>query len=107
MIWVNGARIHTPSKFSVNVYDVSSEASRNAMGEIMIDRVGVKRKLEMEWPALSNDAVAMLLSVVTDIFFTVTYPDPITGTDRTITCYCGDRTAPLRFFETAGQSGTA
>ena len=99
MLWVNGARIHTPSKYTVSIFDVSSSASRNAAGEMMIDRVGVKRKLEMEWPALTNDQTATLLSAVTDIFFNVTYPDPLTGVDRTIECYVGDRTAPVRAYK--------
>jgi hypothetical protein len=95
MIKINGVDISTPSKVSVGIYDVSKSADRNAAGDILIDRVAVKRKLECEWPALTNSAMSTLLSAVTDVFFTVTYPDPLTGTDKTITCYVGDRTAPV------------
>lgn len=87
--------VKSPSKFSVEVFDVSSSAERNAMGEALIDRVGIKRKLIMEWPALTNSEQATLLSAVQDIFFNVTYPDPITGTERSIVCYVGNRTAPV------------
>lgn len=95
MISVNGATIKTPSRCQVGIFDVSSSADRNAQGEILIDRVGTKRKLEMEWPALTNSEMSALLSAVTDVFFTCAYPDPQTGANRTMTCYVGDRTAPV------------
>jgi hypothetical protein len=95
MISVNGTPIATPQRCSVGVYDVSKTADRNAQGDILIDRVAVKRKLEMEWGALSNSAISAILSAVTDVFFTVAYPDPQTGASKTITCYVGDRTAPM------------
>jgi hypothetical protein len=80
---------------SVGIYDVSKSADRNAQGDILIDRVAVKRKLEMEWSALTNAEMSSLLSAVTDVFFSVTFPDPQTGGNKTITCYVGDRTAPV------------
>ena len=95
MINVNGTPIATPSRMSVGIYDVSKNADRNAQGDILIDRVAVKRKLEMEWSALTNAEMSSLLSAVTDVFFTVTFPDPQTGGNKTMTCYVGDRTAPV------------
>jgi len=95
MIKVNGVTIKTPSKFTVGLYDVSKTADRNAQGTILIDRVAVKRKLEMEWPAMSNSEMSTLLSAVTSLFFDVNYPDPQTGAAKTISCYVGDRTAPM------------
>lgn len=95
MLKVNGTTIKTPSKLSVGIYDVSKNADRNAEGTILIDRVAVKRKLEMEWPAMTNSEISTLLSAVTAVFFSVTYPDPMTGANKTITCYVGDRTAPV------------
>jgi hypothetical protein len=95
MLKVNDIAIKTPQKCQVGIFDVSATADRNAQGEILIDRVGTKRKLEMEWPAMSNADMSALLSAVTDVFFTATYPDPQTGADRTMTCYVGDRTAPV------------
>ena len=86
---------------SVGIYDVSSTADRNAQGLIVIDRVATKRKIEMEWGALTNAEISTLLSAVTDMFFTVTFPDPQTGASKTITCYVGDRTAPV-YRETSG-----
>ncbi len=95
MISVNGTPIATPSRMSVGIYDVSKSADRNAQGDILIDRVAVKRKLEMEWSALTNAEISSLLSAVTNVFFSVTFPDPQTGGNKTIICYVGDRTAPV------------
>ena len=39
--------------------------------------------------------MAALLSAVSDPFFKLTYPDALTGNNRTITCYVGDRSAPI------------
>lgn len=51
MLWVNGARVHTPSKYTVSIFDVSSSASRNAAGEMMIDRVSINVETVMRrWP---------------------------------------------------------
>lgn len=99
MITVNGTTIKTPQKLSVGIYDVSSNADRNAQGKIVIDRVAVKRKLEMEWGALTNAQISAILTAVTSVFFSVTYPDPQTGANLTITCYVGDRTAPMLMYQ--------
>lgn len=95
MLKVNGTTIKTPQKMSIGIYDVSKNADRNAEGTIMIDRVAVKRKVECEWGALTNAEMSALLSACTAVFFSVTYPDPMTGAAKTITCYVGDRTAPV------------
>ena len=95
MLKVNGTTIKTPKRMSVGIYDVSKSADRNAQGDILIDRVAVKRKVECEWGALTNAEMSALLSACTAVFFSVTFPDPQTGGDKTITCYVGDRTAPV------------
>ena len=95
MLKVNGTTIKTPKRMAIGIYDVSKSADRNAQGDILIDRVAVKRKVECEWGALTNAEMSALLSACTAVFFSVTFPDPQTGGDKTITCYVGDRTAPV------------
>jgi hypothetical protein len=94
MIDINGVTIPTPSAFQVSISDVS-EAERNAKGDIMIDRIATKRKLELSWAPLSSADMSTILKAVKDIFFTVTYPDPQEGAELTKTFYVGDRTAPV------------
>ena len=95
MLKVNGTTIKTPKRMSVGIYDVSKSADRNAQGDILIDRVAVKRKVECEWGALTNAEMSALLSACTAVFFSVTFPDPQTGGNKTMICYVGDRTAPV------------
>lgn len=93
MITINGTAISTPSQFSVSIEDVS-KADRNANATIIIERIATKRKLELSYNYLSNSALSTLLSAIsTDVFFTVVYPDPWTGANRSGTFYVGSRSA--------------
>ena len=47
--------------------------------------------------------MAKLLQAVDDVFFSLTYPDAMTGTDRTMMCYVGDRSSPIMRPETDGK----
>lgn len=95
MITVGGVAISTPAEFQVGVMDLS-KAERNANGEMIIERIATKRKLEMTWKYLSNSALSTLLTAVSaSVFFTVVYPDPYTGAARSGTFYVGDRTAGM------------
>jgi hypothetical protein len=91
MIKIDDVLIPTPSEFKVGIQDLS-QAERNAAGTIIIERVrGGVRKLEMSWKHLSASDLQQLLSAVSPVFFTVEYPDPLTGSARTGTFYVGDR----------------
>jgi len=95
MITVGGVSISTPSDFSVGVMDLS-KAERNANGKIIIERIATKRKLEMSWKYLSNASISALLTAISaSVFFTVVYPDPLTGSNRSGTFYVGDRNAGM------------
>ena len=59
------------------------------------DRITTKRKLTCEWPALSMGEISTLLQAVQNVFFTVTYPDPMEGENITKTFYVGDRNMPV------------
>ena len=94
VLFVNGQAVPSPSSMKVTVFDVSSTADRNASGNVVIDRVGIKRKLELSWAHLSGDELSRLLTAVgQDVFFAVEYPDPVTGGMNSIVCYAGDRSS--------------
>lgn len=94
VLTVNGQSVPTPASMKLTVFDVSSTADRNASGNVVIDRVGTKRKLELSWAYLSGEALSTLLRAIgTEVFFTVEYPDPVTGGTNSIVCYTGDRSA--------------
>ena len=90
---INGVTVVAPKSFKANISDVDGETGRNASGDMIRDRVAVKRKLECEWGLLSQSEIQTLLNAVTSEFFTVSYPDPQLG-QITRTFYVGDRSAP-------------
>ncbi|MDU5106536.1 MULTISPECIES: DUF6711 family protein [unclassified Clostridium] len=93
MLSINGVAIATPKVFEVAVSDLDGESNRNANGELIRDRIAVKRKINLEWGPLTQVEIQTLLSSVSSVFFTVTFPDPMSGV-ITKTMYVGDRTAP-------------
>ena len=93
MLSINGVAIATPKTFEATVSDLDGESNRNANGELIRDRIAVKRKLNLEWGPLSQSEIQTLLNAVSSVFFTVTFPDPQSGV-ITKTMYVGDRTAP-------------
>ena len=95
MLKINGVAIAAPSVFQVDIADIDGETRRNARGDLIRDRIAVKRKLNCEWPPLTMGEISTLLQAVKDVFFQVTYPDPMTGRTETKTFYVGDRSMPL------------
>ncbi len=93
MLSINGVAIATPKVFEVAVSDLDGESNRNANGELIRDRIAVKRKINLEWGPLNQTEIQTLLNAVSSVFFTVTFPDPMSGV-ITKTMYVGDRTAP-------------
>ena len=93
MLKVNGVAIATPKTYEVTIQDLDGESNRNASGNMIRDRIAVKRKINLEWPPLSQGEVSALLNAVSSVFFTVIFPDPQQGV-ITKTMYVGDRTAP-------------
>lgn len=93
MLKINGVAIATPKTYEVTVQDLDGETNRNANGDMIRDRIAVKRKLNLEWQPLSQSEISTLLTAVSGVFFTVTFPDPQLGM-VTKTMYVGDRTSP-------------
>lgn len=98
MISINGVAIATPKTYEATVTDLDGESNRNADGELIRDRIAVKRKLNLEWGPLTQSEIQTLLSAVSSVFFMVTFPDPMSGV-VTKTMYVGDRTAPAYMYD--------
>lgn len=94
---INGVSVVPPKSFQVGVQDVDGETGRNANGNMVRDRITTKRKLEIEWGMLTQSECKAILDAVSPVFFSVNYPDPISG-QSTRTFYVGDRTAPAYSF---------
>ncbi|MGL4571978.1 MAG: DUF6711 family protein [Clostridium sp.] len=95
MLKVNGVAIAIPKSCQIDIADLDGESNRNAKGELIRDRITVKRKLNLEWGPLSNSDCSKVLKAVSSVFFTVEFPDPQEGRLLTKTMYVGDRSAPV------------
>ncbi len=85
-----------PETLSVTVNDLDSDKSgRNQKGQMFRDRIAVKRKISCAFLPLSSSDMKKVLQAVSDQFFTIEYPDPMTGSNRSMTAYVGDRAVPI------------
>ncbi|QIB68621.1 hypothetical protein Ami103574_04490 [Aminipila butyrica] len=92
MLKIKGIDMPTPSELKVGIQDLS-KAERAANGQMFIERVATKRKLEPTWQYLSNDDLSRLFQAVSGVFFQVEYIDPQDNAKKTGTFYAGDRKA--------------
>lgn len=93
---INGTDMPDPSELSVTVSDISSKnAGRNAAGDMLRDKITQKVKIVSTWNYLSNEQCSLLLSAVDGLYFSMTYPDPKSGTPLVKTMYVASRTAPV------------
>lgn len=95
MLKINGILIKpTPQEMTVDVSDIDGESTRNARGDMVRDRIAVKRKISLKFPPLSDAQIQTILNAISGEFFNVEYHDPVLGI-TTKTFYVGDRTAPI------------
>ena len=83
--------------FSVSIQDVDSASTgRGADGNMIRDRVAIKRKINLKFPPLTQAEMSKLLTAVSPVSFTVECVDP-QESDGTYsgTFYVGDRSAPI------------
>jgi hypothetical protein len=95
ILTINGAPVAAPKSLEVGINDLDGESTRNAKGELIRDRIAVKRKISAEWPPLTMAQASTLLQAVQNVFFDVIYPDPMVGGTTTKTFYVGDRSVPM------------
>ena len=93
VLTINGVQ-SSPSDLQVSIMDIS-RAERNANGNLSIDRINTKRKLELTFQFMTRTDLATLLNAVASVSFNVTYPDPRTNALETKTFYCGDRSVGM------------
>lgn len=98
---LNGVAVAAPVSLQVSLQDLDAETSgRNIKGQMMRDRIaGGKRKINIKWGPLTGSEIGTILNAVSGVFFSVSYPDPISG-QKTITAYVGDRSAALLNYAT-------
>lgn len=96
---INGMDVPSPSELKVRLFDAGASEERSASGNLVVDRAAVKRELTLRWATLTGQQLQSLLAAVCEaVFFDATYPDPVTGQPRTMTCRCGERTLGMHRF---------
>lgn len=95
LLKINAVDVADPKSLQIDIMDLDGTTNRNAKGELVRDRIAVKRKISLEWPPLTPAQISTLLKAVQNVFFSCTYPDPMEGNDQTKTFYVGDRSAPM------------
>jgi hypothetical protein len=97
LITIEGVALPTPSDYNVGIMDIS-KAERNARGNMIIERITTKRKIEISYSFLTASELADVLQAISPVYYDVTYLDPQTGGNRTASFYCGDRSVGMLDF---------
>lgn len=101
MLKINGVAIKSPSVFNWDIGDLSSEESGRSTndGTMTKDIIATKRTLSCVWNNPTKDEVKTILQLVSSKpFFSVTYPDALSGNVETRTFYVGNRSAPIKIW---------
>lgn len=76
----------------------SSNTGRTVTGMMVGDLVGIKYKLQCEWPPLSAEDAAKIDAAISRAFFTVSFWDPRANARITRTMYAGAPTYPVHSY---------
>lgn len=96
LIQINGKYIPNPSSLQWGIQSVSaSNAGRDMNGDMHVNLVTQKRKLELAWKAVDFATASEILKAVNHATFNVTYLDALTNNTETKEFYVGDRSAPV------------
>lgn len=110
MVAINGVPFPAcPSEFTWGLMDNSAPDSGRVLDgndTMYKNRTSQKRKLQLAWWALRPNVVSEILKMVNPEYLQVTYPDAMTGEDRTCEMYVGDRSAPIKQWWVDGRAYT-
>lgn len=93
LLKINNTDLPAPTVLQPGLKDLDSEdgTGRDQSGTMFRDRIAVKRTVHCEWGVLTRDEMKDLLTAMSSMSFSLTYPDPQEGELKTITAYVGDR----------------
>ena len=82
---INNKTIKSPSEISLSCEDLD-KAERTIDGTMVVDLIGIKRKVDVSWEYLSKEDMAVLSGEVKSRnFVTITFHDNATGALTTMT----------------------
>lgn len=77
---INGTAVKAPQNINVDIEDSYANEEKNALGEIVKDRIATKRTISCEWVFLTQTEISAILAQTADVFFTIEYYDTELGT---------------------------
>lgn len=96
MLWIDGVKMPSPSELTVSIEERGDDSECNVLGERVVDRLAVKRVIELSWAMLTSEELALLFDAATDaVFFTAKFPDPAIGGQSEAVCRAVARSARL------------
>ena len=101
---INGHTLPPPKRDVEIVVTTLVDAGRDANGVVVGQKIGRDQyKIDtLEWPWLTATQWKNILNWMKDFYFNVTFPDPLTGSLRTVKMYCGDRRAKPYYLNNNG-----
>lgn len=102
---INGVDIPTPKRGVKITVSTVVNAGRNASGITVGQKLGrdLYKIDTLEFPWLSAAQWGQILSLMSNFYFPVTFTDPVTNASRTVTMYCGDRSAEPYWIDKNGK----
>jgi len=92
---LSGGDAPSPTGFQVERVPITSGERRSASGRAVVDYVGVKSRILMEYAYLTDETLAAIRAQASQMgVFEVTYPEPGAG-DKTVQAYIVDFSAGL------------
>lgn len=108
MLIIDGVRIKSPAEYTWGWNQVSDEnAGRTQDARMHVNRIAIKRKIELEWQNLTAAETYVILQAFQPEYITVQYHDPLDSPDpnalSTRTFYTGDKSAPIYSWYEGGE----
>lgn len=102
---INGYELPSPKRGVEPIVTTIVDAGRDANGTVVGQRVGRDQyKINnLEWAWLTAEQWSTILTLLSNFFVYVTFPDPVTNEFITIKMYCGDRTAEPYYVDDNGK----
>lgn len=102
---INGYELPSPKRGVAPIVTTIVDAGRDANGTVVGQRIGRDQyKLDnLEWPWLEAEVWSRILSILSNFFVYVTFPDPVTNEIITLKMYPGDRTAEPYYVDDSGK----
>lgn len=97
MVSIEGYKPDFIAGYEIEEYDLSLEAGRNAKGTMRLNYIGTKYKVILKTTPLFQGQLTEFYSHIPRRAISVTFFNPYTGENKTISAYRGDRKVSMLF----------